>query len=428
MSILIKNTTIITQNKKREILKNTDVFIEGQVISQIGKIDKKPDIVIDGTNKILMPGLINTHTHTATSILKGYGDDMLLNDWLEKRIWPVEAKLTPEFTKNAALLSMIEMVKTGTTTFNDMYFFMESVLDATHLIGMRANLSYGVIDLFDSEKSKKEIIATKKFIDYVVKVDDSKIRANVGPHAIYTCSKETLIVVKNIADKNKIMMHIHVSETKKEVEDCIAQHKMRPVEYLEKIGVLGENVIFAHACHLNKKEIEILKKYNVKIAHCPASNMKLATGGVIDWPNMQKLNVCVSLGTDGSASNNNLDMFEEMKLATLLQKHARVDACVMTAQETLDMATLGGAKALGLNAGKIEVGVLADVILLDSDDISLIPTNDIVSNIVYSANGSCVDTVIIDGNIVMHDRKLLNVDEAAIKKKCEKIANTLCVK
>ncbi|MCK5474264.1 MAG: amidohydrolase [Candidatus Aenigmarchaeota archaeon] len=426
MSILIKNTTVLTQDKNRRILKNTDVLVSENIISKIGKFNEKAEFVIDGRDKILMPGFVNTHTHAAMSLFKGFGDDMELNEWLEKKIWPAEAKLTPEYTYFGSLLSIAEMIKTGTTAFNDMYFFMESVSDAAKKACMRVIVCDAVIDFFDEKKAEITKNRTLKLLTYVTGLNDSLIRAATGSHAIYTCSPESIISQKRIADKNKILMHMHVSETQKEVNDCIKKNKMRPVEYLEKLGVLGENVVFAHACYLSKKEIDIVKKHNVKIAHCPVSNMKLATGGVIDWSYMRSKNVCVSLATDGHSSNNNLDMFKEMKMAALLQKHARMDATVMPAQDTLDMATLGGAQALGINAGRIAVGALADIILLDKKDISLVPQNDIVSNIVYSANGSCVDTTIINGSIVMQNRKLTTLDEDKIKEKCIDIAMTLC--
>ncbi|RLF61674.1 MAG: N-ethylammeline chlorohydrolase, partial [Thermoplasmata archaeon] len=284
MSILVKNTTVITQNKNRELLKNTDVLVENNTISKIGNVSEKADHTIDGKNRILMPGLINAHTHTAASILRGFGDDMNLEEWLEKSIWPAEAKLTPKYTYWASLLSMAEMIKTGTTCFNDMYFYADSIAKATKEAGMRAILGEVLFDFFKEETKQQELNKAKKAIDSIIAMNDLRTRAAISPHAIYSCAPELLVAGKKIAVKNNTIFHIHVSETKKEVDDCVKKHKLRPIEYLENLGVLGENVVFAHACYLSKNEIDIVKKHEAKIAHCPTSNMKLATGGVIDWP------------------------------------------------------------------------------------------------------------------------------------------------
>jgi len=411
MSILIKNVLL----DKKE----TNVYIEDNIIQEIGK-KTEADYVIDGKNKAIIPGMVNTHTHAAMCLFRGYADDMNLEEWLQTKIWPLELKLKPEDVYMGTKLACLEMIKTGTTTFNDMYFFMESAAKSIDEMGLRAFLSYGFIDLFNDEKREKEIKKTKETIRNIENMHSDRIKPALGPHAVYTVSEEALRWIKNYADEKGLLVHLHLAETKKENDDFIKKHNKRPVKYLDELGFLDKKLIAAHCIWLNNDDISLLEKHNVKISYNPVSNMKLASG-VFNYQKMKKLTV--SLGTDGCASNNNLDMFEEMKIGSLLQKSYFNDETIMPAKEIFSIATENGAKALGLNAGKIEEGKLADVLLIDLKKPELTPNHDLISDLVYSANGSAVDTTICNGKILMKNRRVEGEEE--ILEKVKKVAEDL---
>ena len=408
MSILIKNVLL----DKKE----TNVYIENNIIQEIGK-KTEADYVIDGKNKAVIPGMVNTHTHAAMCLFRGYADDMNLEEWLQTKIWPLELKLKPEDVYMGTKLACLEMIKTGTTTFNDMYFFMESAAKSIDEMGLRAFLSYGFIDLFNDEKREKEIKKTKETIRNIENMHSDRIKPSLGPHAVYTVSEEGLRWIKDYADEKNLLVHFHLAETKKENEDFVKKYSKKPIKYLEEIGFLDKKLIAAHCIWLNNDDISLLEKHNVKISYNPVSNMKLASG-VFNYQKMKKLTV--SLGTDGCASNNNLDMFEEMKIGSLLQKSYFNDETIMPAKEIFSIATENGAKALGLNAGKIEEGKLADVLLIDLKKPELTPNHDLISDLVYSANGSAVDTTICNGKILMKNRRVKNEEE--ILEKVKKVA------
>ena len=408
MSILIKNVLL----DKKE----TNVYIEDNIIQEIGK-KTEADYVIDGKNKAVIPGMVNTHTHAAMCLFRGYADDMNLEEWLQTKIWPLELKLKPEDVYMGTKLACLEMIKTGTTTFNDMYFFMESAAKSIDEMGLRAFLSYGFIDLFNDEKREKEIKKTKETIRNIENMHSDRIKPSLGPHAVYTVSEEGLRWIKDYADEKNLLVHFHLAETKKENEDFVKKYSKKPIKYLEEIGFLDKKLIAAHCIWLNNDDINLLEKHNVKISYNPVSNMKLASG-VFNYQKMKKLTV--SLGTDGCASNNNLDMFEEMKIGSLLQKSYFNDETIMPAKEIFSIATENGAKALGLNAGKIEEGKLADVLLIDLKKPELTPNHDLISDLVYSANGSAVDTTICNGKILMKNRRVKNEEE--ILEKVKKVA------
>jgi len=411
MSILIKNVLL----DKREI----NVYIEDNIIQEIGK-KTEADYVIDGKNKAVIPGMVNTHTHAAMCLFRGYADDMNLEEWLQTKIWPLELKLKPEDVYMGTKLACLEMIKTGTTTFNDMYFFMESAAKSIDEMGLRAFLSYGFIDLFNDEKREKEIKKTKETIRKIENMHSDRIKPALGPHAVYTVSEEALRWIKNYADEKGLLVHLHLAETKKENDDFIKKHNKRPVKYLDELGFLDKKLIAAHCIWLNNDDINLLEKHNVKISYNPVSNMKLASG-VMNYQKMKKLGV--TLGTDGCASNNNLDMFEEMKIGSLLQKSYFNDETIMPAKEMFNIATLNGAKTLGFNAGKIEEGKLADILLIDLKRSELTPNHNLISNLVYSGNGSVVDTTICNGKILMENRKVKGEEE--ILEKGKKVAEDL---
>jgi len=423
VGILIRNALVLTQNDKRQVLKGHDVLIEGSKIAAVGKgLKEKAEHVLDAKGKLVMPGLVNTHNHLAMTLLRGYGDDMRLQEWLEKRIWPREAKLKAGDARAGAMLGCLEMLKSGTTAFADMYFFMEETAHAVEESGIRANLSYGMMDHGKAEKRQAELAKGEKFVKEFNEKAGGRIRTSFGPHAIYTCSRELLEKTNELAAKHDVKIQIHLSETRKEVADCLKAHEKRPVDYLESIGVLGKRLIASHCVWLRKEECTLLGKKGVSVSHNPASNMKLAGGGAIPIPELVEAKVNVTLGTDGAASNNSLSMFESMKLCALLQKNARWDPTLAPAQQVLDFATRNGAQALGFNAGAIEKGWLADVVLLDLSGPNMVPVHNAVSNAVYSASAGNVTDVIVDGKIVVRERKVEAFDEAKVVEAAEKAA------
>lgn len=422
MAILIKNSRIITQNKKREVL-DGDVLIEDNRIEKIEKdIHEKAEFTIDGKGKLLLPGFVNTHTHLAMTLFRGYADDMELDKWLGEKIWPLEKKLKGADVWAGSLLGCIEMIKGGTTSFNDMYFFMPDVAKAVEKTGMRALLGYGIIELGDEEKGKKEIGVGEEFVREFDGKADGRIHCSFAPHALYTCSSSLLQKIDELSKKYSVPIHFHISETRKEVFDILKEHKKRPIEYLESINFLSNRLIAAHCVWVTKREVKLLAKNKVNVSHCPVSNMKLAVGGVPPLPEMMGEGVNVSLGTDGSASNNSLSMLETMKTCSLLQKQQRWDPAVINAQQALDFATRNGAKAIGINAGSIEEGKLADIILIGAKAPNMTPLHNPVSQIVYSAGAGNVTHVIINGKIVMKDRKIQTIDEEKAIEDAQKAA------
>lgn len=419
-TILIKNAIILNPGENDCLKTTSSLLIKDDIIAEIGdNITEKADKVIDGEGKILMPGLINTHTHLSMTLFRGLADDLSLDTWLNDYIWPVEAHLNGYYCYIGALLGAVELIKSGTTTFSDMYFYMEDVARAVDESGLRAVLSYGMIDFADEEKRRAEIAANVDLFKNCNNAAEGRIKVFFGPHAPYTASKELLDEVRDLASKFNTGIHIHVAETQKEVEDILEQTGKRPFEYLDDIGFLGPNVVAAHAVWLSEEEIDIIMDREVKISHNPCSNMKLASG-ISPVANMLSHDICVSIGTDGASSNNNLDLIEEMKTASLLQKVATLDPKVLTSEETLAMATINGARTLGLEneIGSIEVGKKADLILIDTDEANMTPDSSCISsNVVYAAKGSNVDTTICNGKILMENRKLTTLDEEKIYKK-----------
>lgn len=409
-SILIKDTTIIADE-----IKKSSVLVVDDTIQEISTSLNENDAekIIDGTNKITMPGLINTHSHVAMTLLRGVGDDQSLQTWLEDYIWPKEANLNEELVYLGSKLAMAEMIKTGTTTFNDMYFYMEETAKAVDESGMRAVLGYGMIDLFDEEKMKSELKVSEKLIKNCHNTCDNRVTVAVAPHAPYTCSKDLLIKSKELASKNDLKLHIHVSETKNEVENIKKDTGKTPFEYLNSIDVLDSNTIAAHGVWPTNNEMDLIKEKDVSIAHNPSSNMKLASGIAPVTEYLQKgINVCI--GTDGVSSNNNLDMFSEMKLTAFLQKVNTLNPQVLPTKDTFAMATKNGADALGINAGILEEGKLADIILVDTLVPHMTPVRNALSNIIYSSLGSDVDTVICNGKVLLENKELKTINEQEI--------------
>ena len=425
-NILIKDATIVSNEiKKGSLLIQNDEIVE--ISNKLGVNDA--DEIINAAGKVLIPGLVNTHTHLSMTLMRGLADDMPLDTWLNNYIWPVEAELNPEYCYAGALVACAEMIKSGTTCFNDMYFFMDHVAKAADEAGLRGIISHGMIDFGDEEKRKKEFKESIRIIKKCHNKGDGRIQVAFGPHSPYTCSQELLKEVKTEAAKYGVRIHIHVSETQKEVSDILEAHGKRPFEYLDDIGFLGSEVTAAHAVWLSNNEIDIIREREVKLSHNPSSNMKLSSG-VSPVSDLLHKKVCVSIGTDGPASNNNMDMFEEMKVTALLQKVTTMDPTVLNAEEVFKMATINGAKSLGLEdqIGSIEVGKKADITLVDMRSPQLTPFRNPISHFVYAANGSNVDTVICNGEILMKNRELLTLDEKMILEHAQNASEELLSK
>ena len=426
-TILIKNALILNpnnfENRKQSLLIKDDLIAEISENIDESNVDK----IIDAEGKILLPGLINTHTHLSMTLFRGLADDLSLDSWLNDHIWPMEANLNGDYCYIGALLGAVELIKSGTTTFSDMYFYMEDVARAVDDAGIRAVLSYGMIDFGDAEKREAEIKENLELYKNCNAMADGRIKVFFGPHSPYTASEELLIKVRELADEYNMGIHIHVSETQKEIDDVSAEKGLRPFEYLDKIGFLGPDVVAAHCVWLSDDEIEIIKKHNVKVSHNPCSNMKLASG-VAPISKLIENDVCVSIGTDGASSNNNLDLIEELKTASLLQKVSTLDPKVLSSDESIEMATIKGAEALGLDSeiGSVEVGKKADLILIDTNCANMVPdSSSLSSNVIYSANGSNVDTTICNGKILMENKKLTILDEDEIYAKARKAIQEL---
>jgi len=400
MRLLIKN--VILENKK------IDILVEKGKISKIGKnLNLKANEKIDAKGeKAVIPGLINCHSHGAMILFRGIAEDLPLKEWLEKKIWPREAKLTEDDVYWGTKLAILEMIKSGITTFNEMYWFEEAQFAAIKEMGIRAFLGLVILDFLPmGSKEKVEKLAQK-----LKRNLPPTIQFTIAPHAIYTVSKENLIWAKNFAKKHKLLIHMHLAETENEVKDCLKKYKMRPVEFLEKIGFLNKNCIFAHCIWLSDREIEILEKRSCHLVYNPTSNMKLVSG-IFPWKKIKKRKLNVCLGTDGPASNNSLNLFLEMKIGALLQKIENKDPTIISAKEIFQMATKNGAKALRIEAGQIKVGKLADLVLIDLNKIEAFPNYDLISNLVYSDLKSCISEVICDGKILMRDGKIENEKE-----------------
>ena len=421
-TFIVRAQYLITMNKKEQIIENGAVVVKDGRIADVGEFGEilkkyKEQIPIYGnSHSALMPGFINTHTHAAMVLFRGIADDLPLKQWLNEHIWPREAKfLSEEFVYEGTLLACIEMLKTGTTTFNDMYFFTESIAKAAKDAGIRAVVGQGVLDFPTPSGSgaKDYLVKAEDFIKNF-KSDDYIIPA-VAPHAIYTCSRETLLSCKELALKYNVPMHIHLGETFQEVEESINRHGLRPVKYLDSIGFLEGKIIAAHCVWLNQEEIEIMAKHNVGVSHCIESNLKLSSG-IAPVAKMIRKGVKVSMGTDGAASNNNLDLLEEISIAAKVQKGITADPTVLDVKTCMKMLTIWAAEGLGLEneIGSIEIGKKADMILMNLRKPHLQPIYDIYSTIIYSAKASDIEDVFVNGVPVILNGRAQFVDEDEI--------------
>ncbi|MDQ7033080.1 MAG: amidohydrolase [Desulfonauticus sp.] len=414
MDILIKNVSLDG--------KIVDIGIDQGKIRLIQEnIDELAPKVIDGTNKAVLPTFYNLHTHAAMTLLRGYADDLELHTWLNDYIWPFERKLTFEDVYIGTKLACLEMIKTGTTFFCDMYWHPLAAKKAVEEMGLRARLSTVFVDFGSTKKAQEFKERTEDFFSQ--DHNSELVQFMLGPHAIYTVSKDSLVWLRDFAREHDLFIHIHLAETQKEVQDCLKEHNLTPVKYLDTLGFLGPNVIVAHAVWLDDQEIEILGKRQVKVVHVPTSNLKLASG-VCPFYELYKRGVALGLGTDGCASNNNLDIFEELKLSSILAKVHSNDPAVFKAREIFDIATQQSAKHFYLLGGEIKEGYVADLMLIDLDHHLMVPTHKLYSNLVYAGNGSCVDTVICNGKVLMENR-IVEGEEEIIAEAKACVANIL---
>jgi 5-methylthioadenosine/S-adenosylhomocysteine deaminase len=424
--LIITNGTLLPMASGAATIQNGAIAISDGRIEALGassKIESTFDTAttIDARGGLIMPGLVNSHTHAAMTCFRGLADDLPLKAWFEETIFPAEKKwVNREFVYWGALLACAEMIRCGTTTFADGYFFEEEVAKATAQSGMRALLAEGILDFPtpDSSSPEESLEKIEKFIEEYY--HSALIRPTLFPHTVYTCSPELLKECRQMADRYGVPLIIHLSETQSEIEEVYKQYGKRPVDHLESLGLFSSPLIACHCVWLTGEEMDLLARRKVRVVHNLESNLKLASG-VAPVPELLSRGVVVGLGTDGCASNNNLDLFQEMDFVAKVHKAHRLDPTVMPAQAVLEMATLGGARVLGMEKeiGSLEVGKKADVIILDLNKPHLQPVYNIVSHLVYSATGADVRDVIIDGKVIMENRKLLTLEEEEILRKAK---------
>ena len=411
MNTLIKNVEL--QENEQYVIRH--ILITDNLISDITATLPENinfDVIIDGSNKFATPGLVNTHTHAAMTLFRSYADDMFLMDWLENKIWPAEANLTAEDVYWGTLLSIGEMLKSGTTCFADMYFFMDEVAKAVEVSGIRACLARGLAGV--APNSDKSLIEAKEFCLKWNGAANGRITTMLGPHAPYTCPPEYIKEVVKVAKEINSEIHIHLSETKYEVDTCLEKFGKTPIAHMDSLGLLDLGVLAAHCVHVTPEDIQLMKAKNVRVAHNPQSNLKLASG-IAPVAQMLEAGLIVGLGTDGASSNNNLDLLEEVRLAALLHKVRENNPKVIPATTALEMGTILGAQALKLEqVGKLATGYKADIVLYDMNKLTWSPKHDRNSLLVYSANSSDVHTVLVDGKVLVDAGRLTTIDEQQV--------------
>jgi 5-methylthioadenosine/S-adenosylhomocysteine deaminase len=420
--LIIAGGTIVTMDATRRIIDNGAIAVTDGRIVAVGpraEVEKSYQAreTIDAKDRVIIPGLINGHTHIPMTLFRGLADDLDLQDWLTKYIFPAEAKnVSEEFVRVGTRLGLAEMIRGGTTTYCDMYYFEDAIAEETAKAGVRGVLGETVIDfpVADNKTNAEAMAYVEKFVKRWQ--GNNLIVPAIAPHAPYTVSEEHLKAVRAFSDRTEAPIVTHISETKREVDDSIKAKGASPIDYLDRIGFLNNRVIAAHVVWPSDGEIELLKKLGVGVVHNPQSNMKLAAG-VAPVPKMLKAGVKLGLGTDGAASNNDLNMWEEMDTAAKLHKVFSGDPKVISAQEAFEMATIHGAAALHLDKeiGSLEVGKRADVVIVEQNSLNQTPLYNLYSDLVYATKASDVLTVVINGRTLMRDRKLLTLDEAAIK-------------
>ena len=419
--MILKNIRyLVTQNDDRQVIEDVDLLIHGDRVAGMGhELPAGDHQVVDCSGKVVMPGLVNAHTHASMTLLRGISDNKELEDWLHEEIFPAEDKLEEEDAFIGALLGCIEMLETGTTTFNDMYDHMDQVAEAVDRTGIRALLGRGLLDV-DGEKDWRMDKAIELVENYQ---GHDRIVPCLAPHGVYTASEQLLREAKDCAEIFDTSYHIHVSETEKEMQDSINNNGRTPLKYLDALGLVNDDLIAAHGVWLTDEEKGILAEKGGSVVHNPAANLKLGSG-IAEVPELLDNGITVALGTDGVASNNNLNLFEEAKIASII--HKRRGPEVIDEQEILDMATINGAKALGLEdeIGSIELGKKADLLAIDLNSADMTPIHGkkgLISNLVYSFSGK-VDDVIVDGEVVVRDGEIVKIGKGKVLEAAEKLA------
>ena len=426
MKTLIKDVmTILPDQKEMFVVRECNVYIEDDIIKSVIENDKKRDTrapfsdktadkVISGKDRLLMPGLVNAHTHIYMNFMRCCGDDLAFDDWLFKRIYPIEDKMTDEDVRWGTRLGLLEMIETGTTSFIDMNLNMLPCGEAIEEAGLRGIISRGLVGSGPDDEGairriKETMEAREKYLE------NDLIEVCMGPHAPYSCDEKLQQYIAELALEYNMKVHIHLSESRKEVADIKKKYGVTPIALAERAGLFNNRSIAAHCVHVTKEDMDILKRNNVTVATNPVSNMKLGNG-FAPLPRYMEQGINVALGTDGAASNNTLNMFHELSVLTLIHKGVTQKAQCISAKEGLFMATTAGAKAMGkeYEIGSVEAGKKADLILLDTSRTSFIPRNDYISNLAYSCNGSEVMTVIVNGKILMEDREVKTLDREKI--------------
>jgi 5-methylthioadenosine/S-adenosylhomocysteine deaminase len=417
MKILVKGVSLLDGTVR-------DILIDNGRIAEISEsCARKADRTIDGRNRIALPSFINGHTHAAMTLLRGYADDMPLKQWLEEKIWVLESKLTGEDVYWGTKLACLEMVKTGTTVFNDMYWFWEDSARAVRDIGMRAVLSGVFIDMFDPKKAEEQIHLNVELFDKA-KGYRPNVTFALGPHAVYTVSEESLRWARDFSEETGVLIHMHLSETEGETHFSKDKYGLSPAEFLADRGVLSERFVGAHGCWLSDTDADLLVKSGASLVNNPVSNLKLSVGRLFPYRLAKEKAVPFCLGTDGCSSNNHLDMMETMKFASLLAKFSTNDPTFLSARETLATATSAAAKVFSLGEWEIKEGASPDIILIDKDRPEFVPNFDSYSDIVYTVNGQAVDTVICMGRVIMEGRHVDGEEE--IMEQARRAARDLC--
>lgn len=424
--MIIRDANIVTQNPERQVIRGDLVVRDGTIQQVGGTVRGSADTEIDASGDIVIPGLINTHTHVSMSILKSIADDLTFPHFLD-RVFAVDAKRTERDIKAGALQGCIEMIRSGTTTFLDLYYSEDIIAEAVEQAGIRGILGWAVLDQQFTTQIGDPLKNCIRFHQEFR--GRERIYPAVGLQGIYVCSTETLLGARDYAMENDLLLTFHLSETRKEVSDCKRKEGKRPADYLSSIGFLNDHCVAAHAAWLTINEVRALARAGTKVSSCPCSNMKLGTGGVAPIPEMLQNGVTVSIGTDGSTTNNSLDMFGEMKTLALLQKASRWDPTVLQAQKVLDLATIEAARAVRMDhvLGSIEVGKRADLVILNGKAANLRPVRpeSMVSNLVYSSCPGNVKTVICDGSVVMRDNVITTLDEMKVLQEADDAARCL---
>ncbi|UIO99988.1 amidohydrolase [Halobaculum sp. CBA1158] len=405
-----------------------DVLVDadaGDILEVAPDLAGDADGVLDAADGLVIPGLVNAHCHAAMTLLRGYADDEPLETWLRDHVWPVEAELGPDDVRVGTELGLVEMVRSGVTAFADMYFHVDEVADAVERAGVRARLGHGVVTVGkDDEAAREDLDESVAVAERLDGAAEGRIRTAVMPHSLTTVSDDLLAQAADRARDAAVPIHFHLNETEAEVEPIVDEHGVRPSEHADDLGLLREDTFVAHGVHTDAAEIETLAERGTAVVHCPASNMKLASG-MAPVQELLDAGVPVALGTDGAASNNDLDVFDEMRDAAMLGKLAADDAAAVDAESAVRMATTGGAAALGFDSGRIEAGANADLAVLDLDAAHLTPEHDLVSHLVYAARGGDVRHTVCDGEVLMRDRDVLAFDDAAVRERAQQHAEAV---